>query len=163
MEQKAKRRVHEIESSRRARDHKIQEQMARREYELMLQKERENVLRSQRQDTVQRIMRTNEYKKHQILLKIQQDNDRCARLRAQKQELLQARRQARDDATLQKQTMQQKFEQLQNKGAFNVSCNRRARPLTPHFLVEPHPSRVRHHGGPLQRAAELAHRPHRPR
>jgi len=36
-------------------------------------------------------------------------------------ELLNARRQARDDATRQKEAMSKKFELLQNKGQFDVS------------------------------------------
>lgn len=68
-------------------------------HDLMLQKERDGLKRNQRQETVQRIMRANEYHKHQILMKIEQDNERCKSLQNQKLELLQARRQARDDAT----------------------------------------------------------------
>jgi len=36
-------------------------------------------------------------------------------------DLLQARREARDEATRQKEAMQKKFELLQRKGEFNVS------------------------------------------
>lgn len=48
---------------------------------MLIQKERDNMLRQTRQDTVQRIMRANEYHKYKILLKIEEDNDRCGNLR----------------------------------------------------------------------------------
>lgn len=55
-------------------------------------------------------MRANEFKKHQILVKIQEDDQRAKILQRQKLELLEARRQARDDAGRQKQEMTKKFE-----------------------------------------------------
>lgn len=53
---------------------KIREVSEQREHEMLLQKEMLNQSRLIKQQTVERIMRANEYKKHQILVKIQQDN-----------------------------------------------------------------------------------------
>ena len=92
-----------------------------REHEMILQKEMQNQSRLMKQQTVERIMRVNEYKKHQILVKIQQDNLRGLQLQQQKAELLNARRQARDDAIRIKESMQQKFEIMQTKGNLDVS------------------------------------------
>ena len=55
-------------------------------------------------------MRANDYKKQQIMNKIAQDNDRCEELRQQKLELLQTRRNNRDEASRNKEFMQKKFE-----------------------------------------------------
>lgn len=68
-------------------------------------------------------MRANDYKKHQILLKIQQDDQRAKILQRQKLELLEARRQARDDANRQKEQMTRKFELMQAKGSLDVSLS----------------------------------------
>lgn len=76
----------------------------------MLQKEEQNLSRKQKLDTVERIMRANEYKKQQIMNKIAQDNERCEELRLQKLELLQTRRDNRDDAGRNKEFMQKKFQ-----------------------------------------------------
>jgi len=54
-------------------------------------------------------------------MKIEQDNIRTTSLRNQKMELLQARREARDEANRQKESMQKKFEYLQSKGKLDVS------------------------------------------
>jgi hypothetical protein len=48
--------------------------------------------------TVERIMRANEYQKNLILSKIEKDNERGELLRQQKVELLQTRRDNRDEA-----------------------------------------------------------------
>lgn len=64
----------------------------------MLHKEALQLRREQGRQTVERIMRANEYKKQQILNKIQKDEERCESLRRQKMELLQTRRNARDEA-----------------------------------------------------------------
>lgn len=74
-------RVNTIERKRGEKDQKIQEVIHRRQHEMLIQKERDNMLRQTRQDTVQRIMRANEYHKYKILLKIEEDNDRCGNLR----------------------------------------------------------------------------------
>ena len=55
------------------------------------------------------------------MLKIQEDDQRSKRLMKQKADLLEARRQARDDAVRSKETMQKKFELMQTKGNMDVS------------------------------------------
>lgn len=45
-------------------------------------------------------------------MKIERDNSRCESLRQQKMELLQARRDARDQAALVKERMSEKFQAL---------------------------------------------------
>lgn len=69
----------------------------------MLQREDLNLKRDSRRATVERIMRANEYKKMQILNKIERDVERCDSLKRQKLELLQTRRNAKDEAGRQKE------------------------------------------------------------
>ena len=52
MTRNAQARVEEIQNSRERKDQKIHEQLQQRMYELLLQKERDNFNRAQRQDTV---------------------------------------------------------------------------------------------------------------
>ena len=66
-------------------------------------------------------MRANEYKKQQILNKIEKDGERCEELRLQKMELLKTRRNNRDEAGRNKEFMQKKFEILQRQGEIDVS------------------------------------------
>lgn len=66
-------------------------------------------------------MRANEYKKTQILNKIERDAERCDSLKRQKMELLQTRRDAKDEAGRQKEEIQKKFELIQRKGQLDVS------------------------------------------
>ena len=66
-------------------------------------------------------MRANEYKKMQILNKIERDAERCDSLKRQKMELLQTRRDAKDEAGRQKEEIQKKFELIQRKGQLDVS------------------------------------------
>ena len=64
----------------------------------MLQKERLDQERNLKQETVERIMRANEYKRQQIMQKILEDDQRSKRLMREKSELLESRRVARDNA-----------------------------------------------------------------
>jgi len=66
-------------------------------------------------------MRANEYKKQQILNKIEKDNEKGKHLSYQKFELLNARRNNRDEASRRKEFMQKKFELLKRKGEIDVS------------------------------------------
>ena len=66
-------------------------------------------------------MRANDYEKHQILLKIERDNERCESLRQQKMEMINQRRNQRDQAGRMKEAMQKKFEIMQRKGDIDVS------------------------------------------
>ena len=63
-------RARDIESKRYIKEVAMLDHVEKRKHQLMVQKEQDNYLRSQRQDTVQRIMRANEYKKQLILMKI---------------------------------------------------------------------------------------------
>ena len=76
MEQNEARRKWEIEQQRLEKEQAMKEQSMKRDHDLMLSKERQNQQRAQKLDTVERIMRANEYKKYQILQKIEQDNER---------------------------------------------------------------------------------------
>jgi hypothetical protein len=99
----------------------MKESSEERMRQMMLHKEALQLRREQGRQTVERIMRANEYKKQQILNKIQKDEERCESLRRQKMELLQTRRNARDEAGRLKESIQHKFEIIQRKGELDVS------------------------------------------
>ena len=80
-----------------------------------------NLDRQMKRETVERIMRANEYHKQQILMKIEKDNERGQNLQYQKFELLNTRRNNRDEAGRRKEFMQKKFEVLKRKGDIAVS------------------------------------------
>ena len=67
-----------------------------------------NLDRQMKRETVERIMRANEYHKQQILMKIEKDNERGQNLQYQKFELLNTRRNNRDEAGRRKEFMQKK-------------------------------------------------------
>ena len=54
-------------------------------------------------------------------MKIERDNDRCESLRQQKLEMINQRRNQRDQAGRMKEAMQKKFEIMQRKGDIDVS------------------------------------------
>lgn len=66
-------------------------------------------------------MRANDYKKQQILMKIEKDNEKLVNLKNQKFDLINTRRNNRDEAGRRKEFMQKKFEILKRKGEIDVS------------------------------------------
>lgn len=66
-------------------------------------------------------MRANEFAKNQILAKIERDNERCEQLRQQKMELVNARRDARDQGARLKESMTRKFELMSRQSDIDVS------------------------------------------
>lgn len=79
-------------------DQKVQMTQKQKEEELMIKKEMENLKRKDRQETVERIARIQEYKRDKIMEKIVQDDVRSQDIRVQKTELLDARGEMRRQA-----------------------------------------------------------------
>lgn len=120
-EEKLQLRTQRFQWVQSSKEEKLRQTSENRVHDLVIQKEILNSARLSKRRIVERIMRANEYQKHQVLLKIERDTDRSENLRQQKIELINARRQQRDDQTRMKEAIGKKFTQLSRKGDFDVS------------------------------------------
>jgi len=68
----------------------------------MLKKGMEDTIREDRQKTVERIMRQQEYHRNKILQKIEQDNAKSMSLKNEKAQLMETRREMKKQALIQK-------------------------------------------------------------
>lgn len=77
--------------------------------------------RKDRQETVQRISRINEYQREKIMEKIENDNERSAKIKEEKAALLQTRQQLQKQVELQKAKALEAFEKMKKKGKIDVN------------------------------------------
>jgi hypothetical protein len=73
-----------------------------------------------RQETVMRIARIQEYQKEKVMEKIESDNERSARILAEKAALLETRQKLRKQVDFQKQRAIEAFERMKKKGKLDV-------------------------------------------
>ena len=91
-----------INDKRKEQDYKLMSVQQRKEEELRYKKELEYLKRHDRQETVDRIMRIQQYERERVMEKIQGDDIRTQQLKEEKQGLLAARFQMRSQADKQK-------------------------------------------------------------
>ena len=113
-------RKRSIVSKRKEKEYHLMSAQQRREEDLRYRREMEFLKRLDRQETVERIQRIQEYEREKVKEKIVMDDVRSYQLKEEKQNLLQARREMRSQADKKKQEMQQAFERMQLKGTINV-------------------------------------------
>lgn len=116
------RRKKSIQDKRSTQDHKMMTLQQEREEQMRIKKELEYLKRQDRQETVQRIQRIQDYEKERVLSKIQSDDIRTYQIKAERNSLLAARREMRSQAEKQKEEMMKAFERMQSKGKVNVTC-----------------------------------------
>jgi len=80
-----------INDKRKEQDYKLMSVQQRKEEELRYKKELEYLKRHDRQETVDRIMRIQQYERERVMEKIQGDDIRTQQLKEEKQGLLAAR------------------------------------------------------------------------
>ena len=105
-----------IVDKRQERNYKVEYTHKQREEELKLRKEMENLKRKDRQETVERIAKIQQYKREKVFEKIVQDDMRSMHIRSEKENLLEARKEMRKQADLQKQQMMETFDKMKLKG-----------------------------------------------
>jgi hypothetical protein len=76
----------------------------------------DDTIREDRQKTVERIQRQQEYHRNQILKKIEDDNLKSMTLKSEKEQLMEARRAMKKQAIIQKNEINQAFEKMKLKG-----------------------------------------------
>ena len=81
MEQRAHERVESIKSKAHQREESMSKTQSQREWQLMIRREQEMLRREEKLENVERISRAQEYKKQQILDKIEYDNSRGVAVR----------------------------------------------------------------------------------
>ena len=81
----------------------------------------EHLKRKDRQETVERIAKIQQYKREKVFEKIVHDDMRSIQIRSEKENLLEARKEMRKQADLQKQQMVEAFEKMKLKGKVDVS------------------------------------------
>jgi hypothetical protein len=115
------RRKRSIIEKRQQQDEKLREISQRKEEDWRYKRELEYLKRRDRQETVERIQKIQEYEREKTLQKIQSDDLRTLQLKMEKSNLLAARREMRSHADKQKEEMMKAFERMQAKGKVDVS------------------------------------------
>jgi len=87
-----------------------------REWKLVLKREREMIMREDRQENVERISKAQDYHKKKILDKIEYDSQKSVAVKGEKGKLMEMRAQVRREADKQKQQVMGAFEQMKKKG-----------------------------------------------
>jgi hypothetical protein len=95
-------RKQQLEQRRNHQEAKVAVTMDEKARLQVLSKEQNNLQRIDRQKTVERIMRKNEYQQEQIKRRIQQDDMRAQALKDQKVQLMEQRRAIQKKAIVQK-------------------------------------------------------------
>lgn len=119
MKMEEKRKKH-INDKRQSQDFKLMTVQHRKEEQHRYKMELEYLKRRDRQETVERIQRIQQYERDKVLQKIQSDDLRTFQLKEEKSNLLNARIQMRTQADKQKEEMTKAFEKMQAKGKIDV-------------------------------------------
>ena len=114
------RRKKSIIDKRQQQDQKLMTAQQIKEQELRYKKELEYLKRRDRQETVERIQRIQQYERDKVMEKIQNDDTRTLQVKAERNNLLAARREMRSQADKQKEEMMKAFERMQLKGKIDV-------------------------------------------
>lgn len=114
------RRKKSIIDKRQQQDQKLMTAQQIKEEELRYKKELEYLKRRDRQETVERIQRIQQYERDKVMEKIQNDDTRTLQVKAERNNLLAARREMRSQADKQKEEMMKAFERMQLKGKIDV-------------------------------------------
>jgi len=114
------RRKKSIIDKRQQQDQKLMTAQQIKEEELRYKNELEYLKRRDRQETVERIQRIQQYEREKVMEKIQNDDTRTLQVKAERNNLLAARREMRSQADKQKEEMMKAFERMQLKGKIDV-------------------------------------------
>ncbi len=114
------RRKKSIIDKRNDQDVKMMTAQQIKDLEHRFKKELEYLKRKDRQETVERIQRIQQYEREKVMEKIQSDDVRTLQLKAERNNLLAARREMRSQADKQKEEMMKAFEKMQAKGKIDV-------------------------------------------
>jgi len=114
------RRKKSIIDKRQQQDQKLMTAQQIKEEELRYKKELEYLKRRDRQETVERIQRIQQYEREKVMEKIQNDDTRTLQVKVERDNLLAARREMRSQADKQKEEMMKAFERMQLKGKIDV-------------------------------------------
>lgn len=87
---------------------------------MLIRKEQEQLKRLERVENVKKINKQQEYEKQKIIQKIQEDNERAARIQKEKHDLIMKRKRIKMKAQLNKQRIVEKFTDMKNKGKISV-------------------------------------------
>lgn len=115
-EQSMAQRVDSILAKAQHRDQNMSKTQSQREWQLMIKREQELIRREEKWLNVERISKATEYKKAQMLEKIEYDNEKTASVRAEKDKLLKSRAAIRREAERQKQAILETFEKMRKRG-----------------------------------------------
>ena len=102
MEKLQHEKVDQILTKAHHRDESMTKTLSQREWQLMIKREQELLKREEKWMNVERIGRAQEYKKQQILDKIEYDNQKTEALRIEKERLFASRASIRREAEKQK-------------------------------------------------------------
>jgi len=99
---------------------KVQMTQAKRHQERRRKCEQIALKREDREETVNRISRMNDYRKEKLMEKIELDNDRSAKINNEKAALIETRQMLRKKVERQKAKVMEVFEKMKKKGKIDV-------------------------------------------
>ncbi|MDR3582048.1 MAG: hypothetical protein P4L67_02110 [Candidatus Pacebacteria bacterium] len=113
-------RKNEIRTKMQQTDEMVHSTQARAEKERKKKYSYNVIKRTDRQETVKRISKINDYQREKILERIENDNERAERIRMEKAALLDTRQKLRKEVDLQKTKVLDVFERMKRKGKIDV-------------------------------------------
>ena len=115
-DKKAEKKKKQLIKIRVQKEQNLAQTMQQRDYDIVVKKEMRDLKRQERQETVQRMHRQQEYQKSKILEKIVETEKRTQSLKAEKQSIMDLRMETRRQADNNMREISLKVEKIRAKG-----------------------------------------------
>ena len=112
-------RVAELNQRIQSAEQRHQQLLTQKEYELANKKLQEQLIQSDRQEHIQHTERIQQYKRDQLLQRVENDTKRVELIKLTKQQLLQQKHQIRDDAWLQTTQLVNEFDSIAHRSQWH--------------------------------------------